>query len=210
MPVAPPAVDKHRCPQTLPNVRGGEKLASGFTWIVLMGFWEIPLYFTYFCLESFRRSRCVFKLGMCFYFNCKCFNLVCKVPWANTECWQNMYTWNTWNSHSVVNQLCVLSHSVVSDCLQPRGCQASLSVVFPRQEHQTGHFLLQGIVPTQRSNRHLLCILPWQVGILSTQRKFSLQILVFLVFESTEIHLHIKETQVTIIRHSTNSLIKFY
>lgn len=35
--------------------------------------------------------------------------------------------------------------------------------------------------------------------ILSTQRKFSFQVLVFLVFENAKTHLHNKETQVTII-----------
>lgn len=144
-----------------------------------MDFWKIPLYFTSFWLKSFRRNRLVFKLGVCFYFNCKCFHLVCKDPWASTE-WLTGFVCL---KHLKLTQrcksaVCVLSHSVVSDCLRRHGCQASLSVVFPRQNTGMGcRFLLQGVFPTQRSNHHLLCILHWHVETLSTQRKFSLQIL---------------------------------
>ena len=46
--------------------------------------------------------------------------------------------------------------------------QASLPMEFSRQEHQSGlHFLLQGILPTQGSNLHLLCLLHWQADSLS-------------------------------------------
>lgn len=62
---------------------------------------------------------------------------------------------------------CVFSHSVVSDSLQPHGCQAPLpgSSVhgnFSRQEHGVGcHFLLQGRAPQPStlnvSNRRYCC-----------------------------------------------------
>ena len=54
--------------------------------------------------------------------------------------------------------LCVLSHSVMSDSLQPMDCsQASLSVGFPRQEYWSGlPFPPLGIFPTRGSNSILL------------------------------------------------------
>ena len=35
---------------------------------------------------------------------------------------------------------------------------------FPRQEYWSGLPLLQRNFPTQESNPHLLCLLPWQAG----------------------------------------------
>ena len=43
--------------------------------------------------------------------------------------------------------------------------RAPLSKGFPRQEYWSGlHFLLQGILQTQGSNPHPLCLLHWQVN----------------------------------------------
>ena len=61
----------------------------------------------------------------------------------------------------------VLSHSVVSDSLQPRGSQLSrllCSWDFPSKNPRVGcHFLLQGIFPTRGSNPCLLH-LHWQIA----------------------------------------------
>ena len=69
---------------------------------------------------------------------------------------QELY-WTTYSPFCSTLYVCVLSHSVVSDCdLTARGdSQAKIP--------EWGcHFLLQGIFPTQRSNLHLLCLLHWQ------------------------------------------------
>ena len=42
--------------------------------------------------------------------------------------------------------------------------QAPLSMGFSRQEHWSGHTLLQAIFLTQGLNPGLLCLLYWQVG----------------------------------------------
>ena len=59
----------------------------------------------------------------------------------------------------------ILSHSVVSDSLQPYGqCQASLSTDYPAKNTGVGcHVLLQGIFLTQGLSLRLLCLLCWQV-----------------------------------------------
>ena len=63
--------------------------------------------------------------------------------------------------------VCVLSHSVVSDCLQLHGlwpirllCPEDFSV---RNTGMGCHFFLQGIFLTQGSSPHLLNLLHWQV-----------------------------------------------
>ena len=44
-------------------------------------------------------------------------------------------------------------------------CQVPPPMGFSRQEYWSGcHFLLQGIFPTQGSNRNLLCLVHWQAG----------------------------------------------
>ena len=63
--------------------------------------------------------------------------------------------------------VCVLlSHSVVSNSLQPYGLQPTrLHCPWDFPGKNTGvdcHFLLQGIFPTQESNPRLLCLLRWQ------------------------------------------------
>ena len=64
--------------------------------------------------------------------------------------------------------MCVCVHSVVSNSLQPCGLvthQATPSMGFLRQEHWSGlPFPSQGIIPTQRSDQCLLCLLHWQVS----------------------------------------------
>ena len=58
---------------------------------------------------------------------------------------------------SVQNSSESVSHSVVSDSVQPHGRQAPLSMGFSRQEYWSGlHALLQGIFPTQGSILGLL------------------------------------------------------
>ena len=61
----------------------------------------------------------------------------------------------------------VLSHSVISDSLWPRGRQPSRLLCprdFPGKNTEAGcHFLLQGIFPTKGSNTHLL---HWQADFL--------------------------------------------
>ena len=95
--------------------------------------------------------------------------------------------------------LCILSHSDMSDSLQPYGLyiahQVPLSMGFSRQEYWSGcHALLQGIFLTQGWNPNLLCLLNWQAGSLplspsgksihcTSNLKFNLQtILFFLTF----------------------------
>ena len=61
------------------------------------------------------------------------------------------------------------SRLVMSDSATPWTVahQAPLSMEFSRQKSAMGvccHVLLQGIFLTQRSNPHLLYLLPWQVG----------------------------------------------
>ena len=46
----------------------------------------------------------------------------------------------------------------------PLACQFPLSMGFSRQEYWSEHFCLQGILPTQGLNPHLLCLLHWQVA----------------------------------------------
>ena len=62
----------------------------------------------------------------------------------------------------------VLSHSVMSDSLQSHGLQpVRLLCPWDSPGKNTGvgcHFLLQGILPTQGSNPHLLRLLHWQVS----------------------------------------------
>ena len=57
----------------------------------------------------------------------------------------------------------MLSHSVMSSCLQPHGLQSTRLLCpwdFPGENTGMGcHFLLQGIFPTQGSNPHLLRLL---------------------------------------------------
>ena len=65
------------------------------------------------------------------------------------------------------SDVCVLSHSVISDSETPWTVahQPLLSIEFfqARVLEQLGcHFLLQGIFLTQGSNSHLLCLLHWQ------------------------------------------------
>ena len=70
--------------------------------------------------------------------------------------------------------VCMLSHSVVANCLQPHG----LSPARHRCPHHfpgmsigvSCHFLVQGIFPTQGSNLHLLCLLHWQEDSLPVRR----------------------------------------
>ena len=59
----------------------------------------------------------------------------------------------------------MLSYSVASDSLQLHGLYPMLLCPWDFPGKNTGvgcHFLLQGIVPTQGSNLHLLCLLHWQ------------------------------------------------
>ena len=58
------------------------------------------------------------------------------------------------------------SHVCLFATLRTIACQLPLSTGFSREEHWSGLtiFLLQGIFPTQGSNRCLLHLLHWQVG----------------------------------------------
>ena len=48
--------------------------------------------------------------------------------------------------------------------------QAPLSMEFSKQEYWSGyHFPPQGFIPTQGSNQHLLHLLSWQAGFLTTE-----------------------------------------
>ena len=62
----------------------------------------------------------------------------------------------------------MLSHSVVSNSLQPHGLYPTRLLCpsdFPGKNTGVGcHFFLQGIFPTQESNPCLLCLLHWHVG----------------------------------------------
>ena len=59
--------------------------------------------------------------------------------------------------------LIVLSHSVMSNSLQPPGLRLLCPCNFSGKNTGVGcHFLLQGIFPTQGSNPCLLCLLHWQ------------------------------------------------
>ena len=62
--------------------------------------------------------------------------------------------------------VCVLSHSVVANCLQPHGLSPARHLCphnFPGMSIGVScHFLVQGIFPTQGSNLCLLCLLHWQ------------------------------------------------
>ena len=67
-----------------------------------------------------------------------------------------------------------LSHSVMSDSLQLMDCSLPGSIVhgtdnyFPVKNAAFGcHIFLQGILLTQGSNMHLLCLLHWQEGSLA-------------------------------------------
>ena len=64
--------------------------------------------------------------------------------------------------------VCVWSHFILIQLfvtLWTVAHQAPLSIKFSRQEHwRDGHALLQGILLTQESNPHLLCLLHRQVG----------------------------------------------
>ena len=66
----------------------------------------------------------------------------------------------------VVNEICMLSCSVMSNSLQPHGQQPARLLCpwdFPGKNTGVGcHFLLQGIFPTQGSNPRLLYLLHWQ------------------------------------------------
>ena len=66
---------------------------------------------------------------------------------------------------------CVLDCSVVSNSLLSHGLQPARLLGprnFPGKNIWMGcHFLFQGIFPTQGSNPHHLCLLPWQAGSLS-------------------------------------------
>ena len=61
--------------------------------------------------------------------------------------------------NSLFTHTCMLSHSVVSDFLQPHGLQPTRSLCpwdFPGKNTRVGcHFLLQGIFPTQGLNPYL-------------------------------------------------------
>ena len=63
---------------------------------------------------------------------------------------------------------CMLSCQIVSNSLQPHGLQPKRILCpwdFPGKNTGVGcHFLLQGILLTQGSNPHLLCLLHWQTG----------------------------------------------
>ena len=57
------------------------------------------------------------------------------------------------------------SHVQLFATLWTVACQAPLSMAFPGKNTGVGcHTLLQGIFPTQGSNPHIFCLLPWQVG----------------------------------------------
>ena len=72
-----------------------------------------------------------------------------------------------WKNHQ---EVCMLSHSVVSDSFQSHGLKPTMFLRpwdFPGKNTGVGcHFLLQGIFPTQGSNPHLLCLLHWQASFL--------------------------------------------
>ena len=70
--------------------------------------------------------------------------------------------------------------SYTTDCLGP------LSVGFPRQEYWSGHFLLQGIFPTQVRN---LCLLHWQADSLPLSDQGNL----IQTWNITEVALHTNE-----------------
>ena len=58
-----------------------------------------------------------------------------------------------------------LNPSIMSDLCDPVGCSLPGSPVcgiFQAYTIAGHHFLLQGILPTQGSNQHLLCLLHWQ------------------------------------------------
>ena len=61
----------------------------------------------------------------------------------------------------------VLSCSVISNSLQPHGLEPARLLCpwnFPGKNTGVGcHFLLQGIFPIQGLDRHVLCLLHWQV-----------------------------------------------
>ena len=67
--------------------------------------------------------------------------------------------------NNLLDYICVLSYSVVSDSLQPHGLQpARLLCPWDFPHKNTGvscHFLLQGIFPNQGSNPHLLHLGRW-------------------------------------------------
>ena len=68
-----------------------------------------------------------------------------------------------------INKMCVCAKSLQS-CLtlQPHGLLLTKPLCpwdFPDKNIRVGcHVLFQGILPTQGSNLHLLCLLRWQAG----------------------------------------------
>ena len=80
---------------------------------------------------------------------------------------------NTSSRLSTVLGMCMLSHSVMSDSLQPHGLQlVSFLSPWNSPSQSTGvgcHILLQGIFPTQGLNPCLLCLLHcrWILNMLS-------------------------------------------
>ena len=70
--------------------------------------------------------------------------LTCNSTFKTPKVATNMYNWitllSTWNYHNIVNWLCMLSRSVMSDSVTPctAALQAPLSMGFPRQEYWSG------------------------------------------------------------------------
>ena len=100
-----------------------------------------------------------------FRFRCQhCFSLAsCRMLtlriWFSSVQWELQY--QCW-SHRICVCVCLLSRSVLSNSLQPHGLYpARLLCLWDSPGKNTGvgcHCLLQGIFPTQRSNRGLLAL----------------------------------------------------
>ena len=71
-------------------------------------------------------------------------------------------------THNEGAKVLMLSYSVVSDSLQPRGLRSlsdsAACEILQARILEGCHFLLQGIFSTQGSNLHLLCLLHWQAN----------------------------------------------
>ena len=99
--------------------------------------------------------------------------LPCQIEWSGLKNLSNLFTdegtskmeklvWRSLKSSGfyVWSVVCSVAQLCTTLCAH----RAPLSKGFPRQEYWSGlHFLLQGILQTQGSNPHPLCLLHWQV-----------------------------------------------
>ena len=129
----------------------------------------------------------------------------CQTHWAESSSWRSelsLQTYSIYDTNTYMSELMAThthTHTHICHCLITKSCptlwlipwtvvlQLALFMGFPWQKYWSSHFLLQGIVLSQRSNP---CLLHWQAASWSLSHQGSLYIPRLFIHTHTHTHIH--------------------